>query len=312
MGFFIIFSFKNYEGIISGFILCHYMMIFCTFLSFIVLSKITWRNIIISCLLAHIATLSYATGFLTWICLILLILLNNINTRAKIGYIVFVSLCLVIQILFYFHDYHSTSPLKERTFNILTLIPFSLSFLSVNLAVNPLKSIVLSLIQLTSIISAFYWIYRFDKAKLTQWMPFFMFAVFGILTSLMTAYGRASEGIELSLARRYCILSSPFTLMFFVSVMVNLNYLSRWKSVVQLRLYTFRAIPISACFFYLIYIQNQYLKIANKRNQDTVIAKQLILISDFQHPTVKENIYPFPERLEGKVEIMKKYKLGMF
>lgn len=43
MSMIMIFSFKNYEGIISGFILCHYLMIFTTFLSFIILQKITWK-----------------------------------------------------------------------------------------------------------------------------------------------------------------------------------------------------------------------------------------------------------------------------
>jgi hypothetical protein len=312
MGFIIIFSLKNYEGIISGFILCHYLMIVCTFLSFIFLKTITWRNIFISCLLAHIATLSYATGFLTWMCLILLILLNNINTRVKIGYISFVSLSLVIQILFYFHNYHSYSTISERTYNLLKIIPFSLSFLSVNLAVAALKSSILTVIQLMSIISAFYWIFRFDKAKLTQWMPFFMFAFFGILTGLMTAYGRASEGVEASLARRYCTLSLPFTLMFFVSIMINLNYLNRWKSAISLRYYPLSSIPIVCSLFYFIQIQNKYLKVSDKRNQDTIIAKQHILMSDFEHPSVKENIFPFPEKLAEKVAIMKKYKMGIF
>jgi hypothetical protein len=308
----IIFSFKNYESTIMGFALNYYLSVVATFGALIILQKITWKNIIISCFLAHVATLSYASGLLTWVCIIGLILFSSNPFTKKIPFIAFVILCLIVQVFFYFNNYHSNSPITARTFNILTLIPFSLSFLSVNLAVNPLKSILLSIVQLTSIISAFYWIFRFDKAKLTQWMPLFMFAVFGILTSMMTAYGRASEGVELSLARRYCTLSLPFTLMFFVSVMINLNHLNRWKSVISLRFYALLSIPIAGSFFYLIHIQNQYLKIADKRNQDTIIAKEHILMSDFQHPTIKENIYPFPERLEEKVEIMKKYKLGVF
>ncbi len=135
-----IFSFKNYEGIISGFILCHYLMIFATFLSLIILQKITWKNVLISCLLAHIATLSYATGFLTWVCILAIIILNSLEIKNKIGFILFVSLCMLVQVFFYFSDYHSTSVLTERTLNPLKIVPYCLSFLFLDLERHSSKS----------------------------------------------------------------------------------------------------------------------------------------------------------------------------
>lgn len=310
MSMIMIFSFKNYEGIISGFILCHYLMIFTTFLSFIILQKITWRNLIISCLLAHIATLSYATGFPTWICIMAIIILNSIEKGTKIRFILFVLLCMVVQLYFYFNNYHSTSGLTERTLNLFKIIPYSLSFLSNNITSTSIRSIILTIGQLISIIGAIYLIYKFDKEKIKRLIPYLMFGLFGILISLMTAYGRASEGIEQSLAKRYCVLSLPFTLLFFVSILINYEYFNRWSSIKYIK--NIFLIFILFLFLYLIFTQGKYIKLASEKNQDILVAKQLVLNADYSNSMVKTLIYPYPEKLKIHVEILKKYRFSLY
>lgn len=310
MSMIMIFSFKNYEGIISGFILCHYLMIFTTFLSFIILQKITWRNLIISCLLAHIATLSYATGFPTWICIMAIIILNSIEKGTKIRFILFVLLCMVVQLYFYFNNYHSTSGLTERTLNLFKIIPYSLSFLSNNITSTSIRSIILTIGQLISIIGAIYLIYKFDKEKIKRLIPYLMFGLFGILISLMTAYGRASEGIEQSLAKRYCVLSLPFTLLFFVSILIHYEYFNRWNSIKYIK--NIFLIFILFLFLYLIFTQGKYIKLASEKNQDILVAKQLVLNADYSNSMVKTLIYPYPEKLKIHVEILKKYRFSLY
>ena len=305
-----IFSFKNYEGIISGFILCHYLMIFTTFLSFIILQKITWRNLIISCLLAHIATLSYATGFPTWICIMAIIILNSIEKGTKIRFILFVLLCMVVQLYFYFNNYHSTSGLTERTLNLFKIIPYSLSFLSNNITSTSIRSIILTIGQLISIIGAIYLIYKFDKEKIKRLIPYLMFGLFGILISLMTAYGRASEGIEQSLAKRYCVLSLPFTLLFFVSILIHYEYFNRWSSIKYIK--NIFLIFILFLFLYLIFTQGKYIKLASEKNQDILATKELVLNANYSNSKVKDLIYPYPEKLKIHVEILKKYRFSLY
>jgi hypothetical protein len=310
MGMVMIFSFKNYEGIISGFILCHYLMIFATFLSLIILQKITWRNVLISCLLAHIATLSYATGFLTWVCILAIIILNSLEIKNKIGFVLFVSLCMMVQVFFYFSDYHSTSVLTERTLNPLKIVPYCLSFLSNNITSNSTLGIVFSIGQFISIFGATYLIFKFDREKLKRLIPYLIFGLFGVLISLMTAYGRASEGIEQSLAKRYCILSLPFTLLFFVSIIIHFEYLNRWNSLKFVK--NAFLLSVLAFFSYLIFTQGRYIKLANEKNTDILAAKELVLKSDYSNIMVKNFIYPYPERLKNHVEVLKKYKFSLY
>lgn len=310
MGMVMIFSFKNYEGIISGFILCHYLMIFATFLSLIILQKITWKNVLISCLLAHIATLSYATGFLTWVCILAIIILNSLEIKNKIGFVLFVSFCMMVQVFFYFSNYHSTSVLTERTLNPLKIVPYCLSFLSNNLTSNSTLGIIFTIGQLVSIFGATYLIYKFDREKLKRLIPYLIFGLFGVLISLMTAYGRASEGVEQSLAKRYCILSLPFTLLFFVSILIHFEYLSRWNSLKLVK--NAFLLSVLAFFSYLVFTQGRYIKLANEKNTDILAAKELILQSDYSNIMVKNFIYPYPDRLKNHVEILNKYRFSLY
>jgi len=305
-----IFSFKNYEGIISGFILCHFLMIFTTFLSLIILQKITWRNVVISCFLAHIATLSYATGFLCWICIMVIIILSNLEKVAKIRFSLIVLLCLAVQLYFYFNNYHSTSGLTERTINPFKIIPYSLSFLSNNFSSNSIRGIFLTTGQLISIIGATYLVFKFDKGKTKRLIPYLMFGIFGILTSLMTAYGRASEGLEQSLSRRYCILSLPFTLLFFVSVLINYEYFNRWNSLKYVKsIFLLLMLPL---FSYLIFTQIRYIKQANDKNKEILVAKELVLKEDYSNNMVRNVIYPYPEKLKNHVRILRKHGFSLF
>lgn len=305
-----IFSFKNYEGIISGFILCHYLMIFTTFLSLVILQKIVWRNVIISCFLVHIATLSYATGFMSWICIIAIILLNNIEKYAKIRFILFVSLCMSIQVYIYFNNYHSSSDLTERTLNPFKIIPYCLSFLSNNITSNSARSTISTIGQLISIISATYLLKKYDKEKMIRFIPYLIFGLFGILMSLMTAYGRASEGVEQSLSRRYCILSLPFTLLFFVSILIHYEYFNRWNSLKYVK--SIFLLLIISLFSYIMFTQMRYIKQANEKNQEILVAKEFVLKEDYSNTMVKNLIYPFPKRLKKHVEILKKHRFSLF
>lgn len=305
-----IFSFKNYESIIMGFSLNYSLSVIATFGALIVLQKITWRNLIVSCLLTHIATLSYATGFLTWICIIAIIILNSTEKGNKIRFIVFVLLCMSVQLYFYFNNYHSTSGLTERTLNPFKIIPYSLSFLSNNITSNSIRSIILTIGQLISVIGATFLIYKFDKEKTKRLIPYLIFGLFGILTSLMTAYGRASEGIEQSLAKRYCALSLPFTLLSFVSILIHYEHFNRWNSTKYVK--NIFLVLILFLFSYLIFTQGRYIKLANEKNQDILATKELVLNANYSNSKVKDLIYPYPEKLKIHVEILKKHRFSLY
>ena len=305
-----IFSFKNYESVIMGFALNYYLSIIATFAALIILQKISWRNLIISCLFAHIATLSYATGFLTWICIIVIIILNSIEKGAKIRFILFILLGMAVQLYFYFNNYHSTSPLTERTLNPLKIIPYSLSFLSNNFTSTSIRSIITTMGQLISIISATYLLHKFDKKKMKYLISYLIFGLFGILTSLMTAYGRASEGVGQSLTRRYCTLSLPFILLFFVSLLIHYKYLNRWSTMKYVK--NIFSVFILFLFSYLIFIQGKYIRQANEKNHDIFEAKEMLLNADYSNDLVKNLIYPYPDRLKIHVEVLKKYKFSLY
>ena len=164
--------------------------------------------------------------------------------------------------------------------------------------------------QLISIIGAMYLIYKFDEKKIKHLIPYLMFGLFGILISLMTAYGRASEGIEQSLAKRYCILSLPFTLLFFVSILIHYAYFNRWSNLKYVK--NIFLVFILFFFSYLIFTQGRYIKLASQKNQDILVAKELVLNADYSNNMVKNLIYPYPEKLKIHVEILKKYRFSLY
>jgi hypothetical protein len=306
LGLFLLFSFKSYESIIMGFALNYYLSVVATFGSFIVLQTLSKRNIAFSCLLAHIATLSYITGFLSWICIILIILFNDVERKAKIRYILFVLFCLFIQLYLYFHQYQPTNIPSIRTFNPLKIIGYSLGFLSNNYTSRIELSIVFSVFQSLSISTAFYLLYRLNKEKFTKSIPLIIFALFGILTSIVTGYGRAADGIAQSLSRRYCTLSLPFTLVFLVSIIIHLEYSKYWQITKIIK-------PLVILFgIYFLFYQIRYIYLTEERNREVSVAESKILQSDFLHYTIKKSVYPYPEYLESKVIILKKHSLSLY
>ncbi len=308
--FVMIYSFKNYESIIMGFSINYYLSVIATFGGLIVLKKITWRNVVISCFLVHVATLSYVTGLLSWVCVMLLIFFSNVTRPQKVQYILFVLCCLLVQVYFYFTNYYSTSPITERTMDLTKIIPYSLAFLSNNLTVTPSKAIVFSVIQLLTIITAFYLQYKSEREKFYQSLPFMAFGLFGILTSLMTAYGRAVEGTGQSLSRRYCVLSLPFTLIFFVSVIILITHLEKWKKPKYIQ-NTVAGLTV-LLLGYLLSSQIRYLQLAEDRNKEIMVGKEHILRGDYQHSSIRNVVYPIPERLDSRVEVLKKYQLSLY
>jgi hypothetical protein len=307
----IVFSFKNYEGIISGFILCHFLMILASFLSFTVLQKATWKNVIFSCVLAHIATLSYITGFFAWICIIGILIFDKIEKPIKIQYLLFVTVCLLIQIFFYFNNYHPViNGFSERTYDPLKISMYSLSFLSNNFSTTVWMNISFSIIQLLSIMSAFYFLFKFDKEKFTKSIPFIAFGLFGLLISVITGYGRAIDGISQSLSRRYCVLSMPFSIIFFVSLIIHFEFIKYYKKPLLIK----QLLTSFVCLFfvYTVFYQVKWFHIAEIKNHDVIVAKERILKRDFFHKTIEKEVYTYPEFLEKKVDILKKYKLSLY
>ncbi len=182
-------------------------------------------------------------------------------------------------------------------------------FLSVNFTSTVSVAILLSILQLCSIGLAAYNLYVHDKKVLKNTAPLAVFGLFGLLSSLLVAYGRASEGLEQALSKRYCTLSLPFVLIFIVSIMINLKYTKIKSKPLTLAL---RFTVIFLFFTYIILYQYRAMNFAINRNKEIMVAQKAVLKSDYLHPLVKVNIYPNPEQLDKKVLIMRKYKMGIF
>jgi hypothetical protein len=311
-----IFSFKSYENIIMSFALVHYLSVSSTFFAIISLQKMSWKNILMACIFAHIATLSYATGFLTWVCVIIIITYHFIKTYLErneithlFTYLLPVIVFFLIHVFFYFHGYVANAEITKRTLSLFEIIPYCLVFLSNNFTSTVSIAITLSIIQLFSMALAAYNLFVHDKKELKNMFPLAIFGLYGILSSAMVAYGRASEGIEQALSKRYCTLSLPFVLIFIVSVMINLKYTKVKSKQVSLR----QNFAITFVFFiYIILYQYRAMNFAINRNKEIIVAQAAILNSDYLNPLVKTNIYPNPEHLYPKVLILKKYKMAMF
>jgi hypothetical protein len=307
----IIFSFKQYEDMFMGFAVCHYLSVFTGFLAFHFLEKINLKNLFISLLFAHIATLSYASGFLVWGAIVLMIIFKDISLKHKIQYVaITIGLCL-LQLLAYIYQYHVSSNIPH-TYHILTLLIYSFCFVSSNLInSNILYSIVFGTVSLLILLGSFWYFWRKDTQKFQYLLPFYAFALVGFLSGTMAAYGRASEGYMQSFTSRYVTLSMPYMVSFLVILGVVFKHVYTQSMIKRLMLFVFCGIVLVMTKG-LVSNQIWYFEVATVRHQEIVIAKEAVLQKQWNHPLVKKTIYPYPNDLPLLAGILEKYKLSIY
>lgn len=310
--FLVIYSLKQYENIVLSFDLNYYLSVISAFWSLISLRKITWKNIIISMIWAHIATYSYASGITVWPLIICLVwLLGNDSLQNKILYTLTVSVVFALNLVLYFNDYHpASSTVITKSTNPVELVPYALAFLSNNFTTSSKTAIILTLVQFVSIGLSMLVLLKNDKVKFFNAVPIYAYGFWAVIVGFMVAHGRASLGITQALSPRYCTLSFPFTILFVISLIINIENIS---SMTKIKLFQ----KLSPTFLYLIvaffsFYQVKFVEMANQRNQKLEKALAYIRASNFEAPEVKEMLYPDAEQLKHKVEIMKKYNLSLY
>lgn len=310
--FMVIYSLKQYENIVLSFDLNYYLSVIAAFGALISLRMITWKNIIISMVWAHIATYSYASGITVWPILICLIwLLSNDSLQNKFLYTLTVLAVFALNLVLYFNDYHpASSTVINKSTNPVELVPYALAFLSNNFSTSSSTAIKLTIIQLISIGLSVFVLLKYDKVKFYKTLPIFAYGLWALFVGIMVAHGRASLGITQALSPRYCTLSFPFTIVFIVSLIINIEYISSLTKIFFFQ-------KLSPILLYLIvaffsFHQVKFIEMANQRNQKLEKALAYIKASNFEAPEVKEMLYPDAAQLKQKVGVMKKFNLSIY
>lgn len=309
--FLVIYSLKQYENIVLSFDINYYLSVIAGLWSLISLREITWKNITISMIWAHVAMYSYASGIAIWPFIVLLIwVISEENLSTKVIYSLVVISVFAVNVLVYFYNYHpAANPEAEKSINPIEIIPYALAFLSNNFVTTGFTAIPLTLIQFVSIAFAVWSMFKVNRKKALALAPLLAYGFWTISVALIVAHGRARNpiGILHALSPRYCTLSFPFTICFIISLMINIEFL-RNKKVIG-KLFPFSIYAIVSLF---IFQQFRYLSLANERNRNIEEALKEVQKSDYSAPIVKLMLYPNPEQLSHKIEIMRKYNLSFY
>ena len=199
--FLVIYSLKQYENIVLSFDLNYYLSVISAFWSLISLRKITWKNIIISMIWAHIATYSYASGITVWPLIICLVwLLGNDSLQNKILYTLTVSVVFALNLVLYVNDYHpASSTVITKSTNPVELVPYALAFLSNNFTTSSKTAIILTLVQFVSIGLSMLVLLKNDKVKFFNAVPIYAYGFWAVIVGFMVAH----EEPHLELLRHY-------------------------------------------------------------------------------------------------------------
>jgi hypothetical protein len=314
----LVFSSSQQENWTWGFQIQIFMNVLAIIVGSVLLAhrSFKWWKFGLGLFAAIVATYSFANGGLFWVLAFFIFPFISISKKHKIIVSLIWLITSVVTLYSYYKGYHKPGGHPSLTYILhhpLEFLKYTFAYLGAPLAqFNNHLAILFGFIGLCLIIVLIILVFIQKNIRFSSIIPWIIIASYSILSSLVSAVGRAGFGYEQALSSRYITISTPLWIsilaLFFILNKQEIMIFSRKLTKQKMKASTFILMTILVIFFF----NNSKFGIdAWKNRYEYFLPTRANVISGTDENLAKR-VYPDLNVYNTNKETLKKLKISVF
>jgi len=253
---------------------------------------------------AILSSYSFSTGLATWPAVLALLLLQK---KWKLKHIIIWLLTCIATVLLFYHNYTKSTtnaPLSFILSHPSIYIRYVLTYLGSPLSPSRSYSVLMALILLIITPLATFDVWRLNKERFYNLIPWLALAIYAILAACVTGAGRIGLGPQQALASRYTTISNLLVICAAVTISHSMQLNLSIKKRRSLKDILF--IIVIASVFCLSYVNSYDHGIKNMKGMSKYVNESAFCLNDPENADDEylKRLYPNPDIVRQRIKTL--------